>query len=89
MRVPTVTCRGLISQSSKDVNFESMTCDDYRVRVYGNTAVMNHRTVLKGRYKGEDFGMTYRTTHVWHKRGGRWQVVVRECGRKEQTNGDG
>jgi ketosteroid isomerase-like protein len=66
---------------SGDVNFESIICDDYRVRVYGDTVVMNHRTVLKGQYKSEDFGMTYRTTVVWLKRDGRWQVVASQITR--------
>ena len=69
---------------SGDVNFESMTCNDYPVRVYGDTVVMNHCTVLKGRYKSEDFGMTYRTPHVWLERDGRWQVVASQITRIAQ-----
>ena len=43
--------------------------DEYIVRVYGKVAVMMHRTMLKN----PDY--QFRSTHVWIKRGGHWQVV--------------
>ena len=61
---------------SGDTKLESISADDCRVRVYGNVAVMTHRATLKGQHKGQDISMTYRTTHVWVKQRGRWQVVV-------------
>jgi ketosteroid isomerase-like protein len=43
--------------------------DEYVVRVYGKVAVMTHRTTLK------DPDYQFRSTHVWVKLEGRWQVV--------------
>lgn len=61
---------------SGDAKLTSLVADDYRVRIYGETAVMTHRATLKGTYKGQDISNTYRTTHVWVKQHGRWQVVA-------------
>jgi len=45
--------------------------DDFNVRFFGDTAIMTHRGTVKGE---RDF--QYRSTHVWMKRGGRWQIVA-------------
>ena len=45
--------------------------DDFNVRFFGNTAIMTHRGTVKGE---RDF--QYRSTHVWMKRAGRWQIVA-------------
>ncbi len=66
---------------SGDATFESMTCDDYVVRVYGDTAVMNHHATVKGQHKGQEFSITYRTTHVWARRGGQWRVIANQLTR--------
>ena len=45
--------------------------DDFSVRFFGDTAIMTHRGTVKG---SRDY--QYRSTHVWMKRGGTWQIVV-------------
>jgi hypothetical protein len=45
--------------------------DDYSVRFFGDTAIMTHRGTVKG---ARDY--QYRSTHVWMKRGGTWQIVA-------------
>jgi hypothetical protein len=45
--------------------------DDYNVRVFGNTAIMTHRGTVTGKNP-----LVYRSTHVWMKRGGKWQIVA-------------
>lgn len=45
--------------------------DDYNVRVFGNTAIMTHRGTVTGKNP-----VVYRSTHVWMKRGGKWQIVA-------------
>jgi len=45
--------------------------DDYVVRFFGDTAIMTHRGTVKG---ARDY--QYRSTHVWMKRGGKWQIVA-------------
>ena len=47
------------------------TADDYVVRVFGDTAVMTHRGTVAGRESRQ-----YRSTHVWVRRDGRWQIVA-------------
>jgi hypothetical protein len=47
------------------------TADDYAVRVFGNMAIMTHRGTITGQ---RDF--QYRSTHVWMKRDGRWQLIA-------------
>lgn len=47
------------------------TADDYSVRFFGDVAIMTHRGTVKG---ARDF--QYRSTHVWMKRGGTWQIVA-------------
>ena len=45
--------------------------DDFNVRFFGDTAIMTHRGTVKGE---RDY--QYRSTHIWMKRGGRWQIVA-------------
>ena len=45
--------------------------DDFNVRVFGNTAIMTHRGTVTGKTP-----TVYRSTHVWMKRGGKWQIVA-------------
>jgi ketosteroid isomerase-like protein len=68
----------LESFKSGNVIFESMTCNDYVVRVYGDMAVMNHSATMKGQHNDQDFHITYGTTHVWARRGGQWQVIANQ-----------
>jgi ketosteroid isomerase-like protein len=55
---------------------ESNDTDNYKVRVFGDTAVMTHDGVRKGQRQGQAFTERYRSLHVFVKRGGRWQVVA-------------
>ncbi len=54
---------------------------DTKVRVYGDTAVLTGKVMIKGTYgegskKGEEYNLQYRYTDVYVKRNGRWQVVA-------------
>lgn len=64
----------LVHTKSSDTRPESITPDDYKVRFYGNTAVMTHSATLKGRDNSEQA----RAIHVWVNRRGRWQVVAHQ-----------
>ncbi len=48
--------------------------DDFRVRVYGDTAVMTHRSV--DTRKSDKRSTTTFAMHVFVKRDGRWQIVA-------------
>ncbi len=51
------------------------TADDYVVRVFGDMAIMTHRGTVTGQRNFQ-----YRSTHVWMKRGGRWQLIAHHGG---------
>ncbi len=60
---------------SGDLDFESMTPQDLKVKVYGDTAIVSGQTTDKGKYKGQDISGTYRFTDVFVKRDGKWMAV--------------
>src|SRR5688572_2830371 len=52
-------------------NADMVKSDDYRVMIYGNTAIMTHRGTVEGVRN-----IQFRSTHVWMKRAGKWQIVA-------------
>jgi ketosteroid isomerase-like protein len=54
----------------------SLTTEDLRVRVYGETAVLTHGGHAEGELKGQSTSGDYRWTHVLVKRKGRWEAVA-------------
>ena len=55
---------------------ESITNDDVKVRVYGDTAVVTGRTTQKGEFKGQPSISPVLFTRVYARRGGQWQLVA-------------
>jgi hypothetical protein len=53
----------------------TMTTSDYNVRVFEDVAVMTHAAVIKS----GDHAENLRTTHVWVRRDGRWQLAADQC----------
>ena len=51
-------------------NADMVKSDDYKVRIFGNTAIMTHRGTVSGVRN-----IQFRSTHIWMKRSGKWQVV--------------
>ena len=75
--------------TSGDLKFQSITTDDVRVRVYGNTAVETGRSTMIGQDRGKTVPRDNRFTRVWIKQVGRWrncaeQIVGRE--RRERVS---
>ncbi|MEQ1605792.1 MAG: nuclear transport factor 2 family protein [Pyrinomonadaceae bacterium] len=56
-------------------NADFVRSDDYKVRIFGNTAIMTHRGTVEGVRN-----IQFRSTHVWMKRGGKWLVVAHHGG---------
>ncbi len=56
--------------------FDSLETTDIAVRVYGDTAVTNGLTTVKGQYSGQDASGQYRVTQLLVRRGGVWQIVA-------------
>lgn len=55
----------------------SVTFEDERIRIYGDTAVVTGLGVMKGKDKqGRPFEVRHRCTFVLVKRDGRWQAVA-------------
>lgn len=55
---------------------DMMESEDFRVRVYGESAVVTAVTRTKGKFMGQEFSTQERATDVFVKRDGRWQCVL-------------
>ena len=54
----------------------SMESEDFRVRVYGETAVVTALAKTKGEFMGQEFTTQERATDVFVKQDGRWRCVI-------------
>jgi ketosteroid isomerase-like protein len=61
---------------SGKLKLESVTNDDMKVRVYGETAVVTGRATIRGQIDGREIQDQNRYTSVFVKRRGRWQVIA-------------
>jgi ketosteroid isomerase-like protein len=59
-----------------DVKYQSIEPGDYKIRVYGDSAVAVYSADVKGTYKGQDMSGHNEITRVFVKRGGKWQEVA-------------
>jgi len=64
--------------------FISAVNDDFRVRVYGDAAVVTLRIAEKYKSKGKDISEQVRVTDTFIKLAGRWQVVAEHSSRIAQ-----
>jgi ketosteroid isomerase-like protein len=55
---------------------DTMDSEDFRVRVYGDSAVVTGITRTKGKFMGQEFSAQERSTDVFVMRDGRWQCVL-------------
>ena len=62
----------------------SVVSDEWKVRVYGDAAVVTYRMALKGQFKGKDNSGLFRWTDTWIKKDGRWQCVAAHLSRIAQ-----
>ena len=58
--------------------FDSISREDEEIRVFGDTAVVTGRVVLKVIYSGKESSGPYRFMNVWVKMQGRWQIVANQ-----------
>jgi ketosteroid isomerase-like protein len=80
----TTKAQDIANIKSGALTITSVTNDDYKVQVYGNTAVVTYRATGKGQYKGQDISGQYRGTDTWVKRHGQWQLVASHASRIAQ-----
>ena len=62
--------------TSHDLNFQSITTDEVRIRFYGNTVVETGRSTMVGQDKGKVVPRDNRFTRVWVRRQGQWRLVA-------------
>ena len=55
---------------------DTMESEDFRIRVYGDSAVVTALTRTKGKFMGQEFSTQERATDVFVKREGQWQCVL-------------
>lgn len=60
---------------------DAFDVEDVKVRLYGDTAVLIGRVILKYRNKGQMVAEQYRYTDTYVKRKGKWQVVASQLTR--------
>ena len=60
---------------SGKVKYEAIDVSDMKVRVYGDTALVNTTANVKGHFGAIDISGQYRGVRVWVKRKGQWQSV--------------
>jgi ketosteroid isomerase-like protein len=62
--------------TSGELKFQSITTDEVRVRIYGNTAIETGRSTMIGQDRGKAVPRDNRFTRVWVKQRGHWQLVL-------------
>ena len=55
---------------------DTMESEDFRIRVYGDSAVVTGITRTKGKFMGQEFSTQERSTDVFINRDGQWQCVL-------------
>lgn len=60
---------------------DAFDVEDVQVRLYGDTAVLIGRVIIKYRNKGQMVAEQYRYTDTYLKRRGKWQVVASQLTR--------
>ncbi len=69
---------------SGKVKFEALEFSDMKVRVYGDTALVNHTANVKGHLGATDISGQWRVVRVVVKRKGKWQTVSFQATRVAQ-----
>ena len=56
--------------------YDSITVREAKIRIYGDTAVVNALTSVKTLVNGQPYSGDVRNTRVWVKQNGTWKLVV-------------
>jgi ketosteroid isomerase-like protein len=57
------------------VEYDSLSADEIKVRLYGDTAIVTHRSKAKGKDQQGEIDFQRSVTRVFLRRDGRWQQV--------------
>ena len=63
------------------LSHEVMESTDWRVCLYGDTALVTGLTTTKGKFMGQDFASCERATDIFVKQTSRWQCVFTQLTR--------
>jgi len=74
----------LENYKSGKAKFEAIDVLDTKVRVYGDTALVNYTQNVKGHVGDTDLSGQWRVVRVWVKRKGQWQSVSFQATRVAQ-----
>jgi len=74
--VLTTKAQELENFRSGVTKYESITVSEAKIRIYGNTAVVNARASVKTLVDGKPYSGDVRNTRVWVKEGASWRLVV-------------
>lgn len=65
----------LARHQSGDLQYETFTLDEVKVRVYHETAILTCRQVQQGAYRGNSIKAQLRTTLVFVQQQGQWRLA--------------
>ena len=71
----------LAAIKSGELKYESVSFEDAKIRLYGNTAVATYRVNVKAQFKGQEITGPVQVTVTLVKKKGRWQVVAAQATR--------
>ena len=71
----------LAQSKAGTIRIQSLDLSDFKVRVFGDTAVVTSRAALTGVNGQSDISGNYRYTRVYNKRLGQWKIVSFEASR--------
>ncbi|MGH9933210.1 MAG: nuclear transport factor 2 family protein [Pyrinomonadaceae bacterium] len=66
----------LAPSKAGDIKFETISTDDVKVFVYGDTAIATGVGTFKGTFKGRAFESRERFCDIYQKRKGQWKVIA-------------
>lgn len=73
------------SRKSGNMKYDSIDVHDQKVRVYGNTAIVDDYATVKGTSNGQPVSGEYRASFVWVKQGKDWKLVQFQATPVEST----
>lgn len=60
------------------LKYDSYEVSERRIRIFGDTAVVNDVASVQGLIASKPFDGNFRATWVWVKSGGKWEIVLRQ-----------
>ena len=79
--VLTTKAPRLAAIKSGEMKYESVSFDDAKIRLYGNTAVATYRVNVKAQFKGQEITGPLHVTVTLVKMKGNWRVVAAQATR--------